>query len=366
MIAGLAACNLLVDTSGLQGEVTATAPTEAGPGESGSPANEAGSMSGDSGPGTEAGVDSGGSTRPPSCIGGGLGVSDCGPNREDCCASPPVAGGTYKRGHDGVVLFDFSDPAQVSPFRLDRFEVTVGRFRAFVAAVVGGWAPAAGSGKHSYLNQGAGLAVIAEAGAPHEPGWDSSRDADLPRTAPAWGTNLSCHATFQTWTNAPATNEHSPINCVSWLEAQAFCIWDGGFLPSETEAAYASQGGDQQRVYAWSAPPMSKSVDCTYQNGAGCAGGGASAPNAVGTESPKGDGRWLQADLGGNLREWTLDVYVDGYSNPCVDCVVLGAGTDRVTHGSGYFNDATGSVAGFRASASGRDFALGLRCARAP
>ena len=76
--------------------------------------------------------------------------------------------------------------------------------------------------------------------------------------------------------------------------------------------------------------------------------------------------RWLQADLGGNLRDWALDGYVDGYSNPCVDCVVLGAGAARVTHRSGYFNDGTSSVAGFRASGSVRDISIDIRCARAP
>jgi formylglycine-generating enzyme required for sulfatase activity len=262
-----------------------------------------------------------------------------------------------------VTLFDFSDPAQLSSFRLDRFEVTVGRFRRFVAAVAGGWTPAAGSGKHAHLSAGAGLALTSGG---HEPGWDAALNSALPRTALDWGTNLSCHATFQTWTNASGPNERSSINCVSWVEAQAFCIWDGGFLPSETEAAYASQGGDEQRHFPWSVPPTSTSADCTYQNGSGCGPGGASAVIAVGTKSPKGDGRWLQADLGGNLREWALDVYVDGYTNPCVDCAVLAGGSDRVTHGSGYFNDPAGGAAGFRASAPARDISVGIRCARVP
>ncbi|MBM4364484.1 MAG: hypothetical protein FJ104_17530, partial [Deltaproteobacteria bacterium] len=59
--------------------------------------------------------------------------SSCGPaGDESCCASPRVTGGTYNRVNDATY------PATVSDFRLDRFEVTVGRFRRFVAAVVGG------------------------------------------------------------------------------------------------------------------------------------------------------------------------------------------------------------------------------------
>jgi formylglycine-generating enzyme required for sulfatase activity len=61
---------------------------------------------------------------------------------------------------------NFCDPkeepasqATVRAFRLDRFEVTVGRYRKFVEA--GTLQPAAGSGKHGYLNGGT------------EPGWVS-------------------------------------------------------------------------------------------------------------------------------------------------------------------------------------------------
>src|SRR5690606_7167704 len=71
--------------------------------------------------------------QPPSCR--DLEVT-CGAGEdESCCTSIVVTGGTFDRINDG----DF--PATVSTFRLDKYEVTVGRFRKFAAAWDGGWRP---------------------------------------------------------------------------------------------------------------------------------------------------------------------------------------------------------------------------------
>ena len=65
----------------------------------------------------EAGPDGAGT---PSCL--GL-APTCGPAvNGDCCASNIVPGGTFNRSNDP------SYPAIVSDFRLDTYEVTVGRF----------------------------------------------------------------------------------------------------------------------------------------------------------------------------------------------------------------------------------------------
>src|SRR4051794_33974715 len=102
------------------------------------------SGSDDSGPPNDAATDGGGPIVRPSCSSPGPGISDCGPAKnEDCCASASVTGGLFLRGHDGVQNFDQMHPAQISDFALDRFEITVGRFRRFVDAVAGGWAPTA-------------------------------------------------------------------------------------------------------------------------------------------------------------------------------------------------------------------------------
>ena len=303
---------------------------------------------------------------PPSCAGGGSGKSDCGPTaNESCCASLPVTGGTFKRSYDGVTFTDASFPATVSSFKLDKYEVTVGRFRQFVDAWVGGWRPAAGAGRHTHLNGGNGLAAI---GGGHEPGWDTTWEDLLASTKLAWDTSLACVAPgTQTWTSTAGSNEKRPLNCVAWQEALAFCTWDGGFLPSEAEWNYAAAGGSEQRVYPWSTPANSTTIDCshaTYNDGASCS---ASGPKGVGSASP-GNGKWGHADLGGNVWEWALD-WGASYSSECSDCTNLTLPASRkAIRGGGYTVSASLVAASYRSDAppESRGFGIGIRCARSP
>jgi len=138
---------------------------------------------------------------PPSCRVAGAGTSRCGASAESCCVSPSLPAGTYDRTYtnDGTAVTGRADPAQLSAFRLDTYLVTVGRFRQFVAATVAGWAPAPGSGKHTHLNGGQGLANSGGPG--YEPGWDDVDASFLASTDAEWTSRLNCVPSFQTWTD---------------------------------------------------------------------------------------------------------------------------------------------------------------------
>lgn len=304
-----------------------------------------------------------------SCRTSAAGTTDCGPNAESCCSSLTLPGGTYDWTYtnDGTGPTGQADPASVSAFRLDKYLITVGRFRQFVAASADGWVPQPGAGKHTHLNGGKGLASAGGGG--YEPGWSAGDTLFLPATADEWAAALSCEPSFQTWTDTPGSNESRPINCIDWYDAYAFCIWDGGFLPSEAEWEIAAAGGSEEREYPWgSTDPGTGTLyaitDCNYPAGStACTGAANIAP--VGTAA-SGAGRWGQLDLAGDLAEWNLDWYAD-YVSPCTNCVFLTDFSYRVLRGGSFgtnseiFPEARdGDV-----PPTGNSFD-GARCARAP
>ena len=295
---------------------------------------------------------------PPSCAGGGAGVSDCGPSGGgDCCASVLVPGGSFLQDNDA------RHPATVSAFRLDTYEITVGRFRKFVEAMQDGWLPQAGDGRHVHLAGGRGLVERGTADA-WEPGWDPAWTARLPADWNAAITGSSCN-----WTAQPGANENKAMNCIHWQEAYAFCIWDGGFLPSEAEWNFAAAGGDEQRLYPWGdADPESGDY---AMHAEACPGGWCTAPYVVGTK-PLGAGRWGHLDLSANAGEWVLDWYEDPYpaGAPCVDCVNLASTrTMRTLRGGAHWdppNDLISTEIRNYGTPNFRVIGAGARCARAP
>jgi formylglycine-generating enzyme required for sulfatase activity len=346
-------------------------------------------------PSTPAGMDNDGGTQascvgstgiapagdggPPSCQEAAPGTTNCGPGgvgTASCCTSLEVPGGTYYRTFQNSEDTDAgptaeADPATVSAFRLDQYLVTVGRFRSFVRAWDGGkgYTPPAGSGKHAHLNGGQGLANSANPGT-FEPGWVASDDCNIAPT----DLNLNCTPAPATWTASAGGDESLPINCITWYEAYAFCIWDGGFLPSEAEWEYAAAAGSQQREYPWGQtdPGIANQYaiygdgmgSCYFPFGTQCNGVVNIAP--VGTPA-QGAGNWGQLDLAGETFEWNLDWYA-AYVDPCVDCAYLSPSPGRVYRGGAFSQPVTYLMTWQRNDpmATARFNYLGFRCARTP
>ncbi len=215
---------------------------------------------------------------------------------------------------------------------------------------------------------GVGVANVAGGS---EPGWvkapwDSyvgarSATGEVPSdpgatTIAAWDTNLRCNSVQQAWTSAVGANERRPMNCLSWYDLYAFCIWDRGFLPTEAEWEYASSGGAEQRVYPWGSATPTTSL-AVYSTTVSADVGALAA----------GNGRWGHSDLAGNIHERNLDRY-QSYPAACTDCASLSESGQRVIRGGAFNSGASSLLAGLRNStvSASRAGSIGGRCARTP
>lgn len=192
-------------------------------------------------------------------------------------------------------------------FYIDRFEVTLGRYAAFLAATGGVQPP---------------------------DGWpgDAAATADL------------------------------PVVGVGWDDANAYCRWAGKRLPTETEWEKAARGGDPRR-YPWgNDAPTAAHVAATTSAGDAYAGG----LSPVGSH-PAGASAAGVHDLAGNAAEWVADWFAEGFARGSVrNPAGPAAGQDRVIRGGGW-QDAGERLASARrwhAAPDTRAPDIGFRCAR--
>jgi len=258
----------------------------------------------------------------PSCT-GGEGTFACGlAGNEDCCTSLPVPGGSYLRQQDPLY------PATISPFTLDKYEINVGRIRAYFEAVKGNpkaHAPSPGASAHPRIPAS---------------GWRSSFDVRLPSSWQEINERLGAAGCTEggdnsdggaaSWTPAAGPYEALPITCLDWYTLFGFCAWDGGRLPTDAEWGFAAEGGSEKRFYAWGGPtdflkwPETHAVLLLPDPAAGdtpkytygspfraidpVTGHANDGPAHM---SPPGRmigyGRWGHADLTGNVLEFLLD-----------------------------------------------------------
>lgn len=267
------------------------------------------------------------------------GVPGCGTHAMPATTSPVTI------GEAGVNAADPPRRVSLRAFLIDRYEVTVERFRRFWDA--GHPAP---------------MAVAYPSGpAPWEGAVAEPLDAAADRTC-NWGAT---------------GREYHPLNCVDWPTAQAFCAWDGnglGRLPTEAEWEFAARqhpgvGLSPDRLYPWG---MDSPVGgCTRAQWGRCPGEDGGATRRVGSFANTAG----FFDLAGNVWEWTGDLFAN-YTDPTCWGGVMRENPRCATNGTGYPSIRGGSWFSVDApllSGASRDDAfrpttrspiVGFRCAR--
>ncbi|MFO0606679.1 MAG: SUMF1/EgtB/PvdO family nonheme iron enzyme [Polyangiales bacterium] len=284
----------------------------------------------------------------------GLCVTDALLSQQSCvpmtsgCGMAPVPGATFTMGTPACM--SATDPAcgaassppqpsvTVSNFAIDRYEVTVARFRRWVAA--GRPAP---TGAVRYRS---GMMTFVGAVA-----------TDM---------QLTCDALAN---YARMDREDHPINCVDWATAQAFCVWDGGRLPTQAEWELAARGAEG-RIYPWGNTPPDDTRLCW--NGTSVTH---STTCRVGS-LPAGASPLGIHDLVGNVAEWNADQFqiyhtggATGYwrGDPVTDPLCNEATTERVIRGGSAFasdRDVVRSASRGNGNPTFQRSQFGFRCAR--
>jgi formylglycine-generating enzyme required for sulfatase activity len=139
-----------------------------------------------------------------------------------------------------------------------------------------------------------------------------------------------------------ASKADHPVVCVDWFNADAYCLWVGGRLPTEAEWEYAARGpggyrypwGDTFDCWRGNFDDETLLDDITVPGGEGCDGYEMTAP--VGSFA---DGAsWFGAlDMSGNVWEWVNDWYGQYPSLPQTNPAGPDTGEAKVMRGGSWF-----------------------------
>ncbi len=236
----------------------------------------------------------------------------------DAGSSVPIKGATFMMGDSISVSAQPVRSVTVSDFAIDRYEVTAGEYKKCVDSGVCAAPPASFLSSNPKCN---------------------------------YGTARSAH----------------PMNCVSWTEANNYCLWKQKRLPTEAEWEFAARGKNSN-LYPWGADtPTCKHANFTEKSddlSPGC--GEATGP--IG-KKPAGKSPFGIHDMAGNVEEWTADWYAKWKPGSAVNPGGPLTGTERVVKGSAYdLSGISDQIAARREGVkpANREVWLGFRCATGP
>lgn len=151
----------------------------------------------------------------------------------------------------------------LAPFDIDRTEVTVHDFEAFIAA---------------------------------HPEWSRT---SIPQS-------LNNGKYLANWNGStPLVSGRLPVTFVSWYAATAYCQWSGARLPTESEFEFAARAGRAGDVFPWgAAAPTSELVNWS--------GSEIGEPVPVASYPPNAYGLY---DMAGNVWQYTADPWRDHYTD---------------------------------------------------
>ena len=212
----------------------------------------------------------------------------------DSCPAAMVAipGGSYRIGAGAQLPEEQAGRRlRISPFCLDRTEVSNDRYAAFVAAT--------------------GYVTVAERPLSVEQFPELKASERAPGSLVFQPVGADWRHPEGPGSNLAGRGQH-PVVQVAYEDAEAFARWAGQSLPSEAQWEFAARGGLNDRVFAWGDTWNPHNAN-TWQ---GSFPRSNSAEDGYGGTAPVGSfpaNGYRLLDMTGNVWEWTRDWYAVGH-----------------------------------------------------